>query len=142
MKKIDHIGIAVPELKAAMALYERLGFPCDGTEEVATEKINTAFFKVGDSHIELMEPTSEESVIAKFLQKRGPGIHHICIEVDDLEGCLKDYREAGLQLVNQEPIIGAGGHRVAFIHPKSTAGVLLELRESSEPPAQEGSDEA
>lgn len=142
MKKIDHIGIAVPELKTAMALYETLGFLCDGTEEVATQMINTAFFRVGDSHIELMEPTSENSVITKFLQKRGPGIHHICIEVDDLEGQLRRYREAGLQLVNPEPVIGAGGHRVAFIHPRSTSGVLIELRERIGAPTHGGPDEA
>ena len=134
MKKIDHIGIAVPALDSAVAQYRALGFPLDGIEAVPSQKVNTAFFPIGESHIELLEPSSEDSVIAKFLNKRGPGIHHICIEVDDIEAAMAEYREAGVCLVNEQPTIGAGGHRVAFIHPKSASGVLLELLERRREP--------
>ena len=130
MKKINHIGIAVPELESAIDQYKTLGFQFHGKESVTSQKVNTAFFEVGESHIELLEPTADDSPIAKFLQKRGAGIHHMCVEVDDIEAALASYKAAGLRLVNEQPFIGAGGHRVAFVHPKSTSGVLLELLES------------
>ena len=129
MKKIDHIGIAVPELDAAIEQYQTLGFDFDHIEEVPEQKVKTAFFELGDAHVELLEATEPDSAIAKFLGKRGPGIHHICVEVDDIEAALAGYRAAGVRLVNEEPVIGAGGHRVAFVHPKATHGVLLELLE-------------
>ena len=129
MKKIDHIGIAVPELDAAIEQYQTLGFHFDHVEEVPEQKVKTAFFELGDAHVELLEATEPDSAIAKFLGKRGPGIHHICVEVDDIEAALAKYRAAGVRLVNEEPVIGAGGHRVAFVHPKATHGVLLELLE-------------
>ncbi|CAM2068389.1 methylmalonyl-CoA epimerase [Sulfidibacter corallicola] len=129
MKKIDHIGIAVPELDAAIEQYQTLGFDFDHVEEVPEQKVKTAFFELGDAHVELLEATEPDSAIAKFLGKRGPGIHHICVEVDDIEAALAEYRAAGVRLVNEEPVIGAGGHRVAFVHPKATHGVLLELLE-------------
>lgn len=129
MKKIDHIGIAVPELDAAVQQYKDLGFDFDHIEEVPEQKVRTAFFELGESHVELLEATDPSSPIAKFLDKRGPGIHHMCVEVDDIDAALADYKAKGVRLVNETPFIGAGGHRVAFIHPKATQGVLLELLE-------------
>lgn len=129
MKKIDHIGIAVPEMEAAIAQYKSLGFDFHGQETVASQKVNTAFFEIGESHIELLEPTEEDSPVGKFLAKRGAGIHHICIQVDDIEAALARYKAEGVRLINETPVIGAGGHRVAFVHPKSTSGVLMELLE-------------
>lgn len=129
LEKINHIGIAVPELDAAIEAYKTMGFAYHGTEEVAEQKVKTAFFECGESHIELLEATQEDSPVGKFLAKRGPGIHHICIQVEDIEAALVKYREAGLRLINETPVIGAGGHKVAFVHPKSTHGVLLELLE-------------
>lgn len=129
MKKIDHIGIAVPELESAIEQYKSLGFEFHGTEDVPSQKVNTAFFEIGESHVELLEATAEDSPIAKFLGKRGPGIHHICIQVEDIEAALASYKEKGVRLINEQPVIGAGGHRVAFVHPKATSGVLLELLE-------------
>lgn len=129
MKKIDHIGIAVPELNAAVEQYKTLGFDFHGTEEVAAQKVNTAFFEIGESHLELLEPTAPDSPIAKFLDKRGSGIHHICMEVQDIDAELARLAKTDTRLINEKPVIGAGGHRVAFIHPKSTSGVLLELLE-------------
>ncbi|CAM2009058.1 methylmalonyl-CoA epimerase [Acanthopleuribacter pedis] len=129
MKKIDHIGIAVPELDSAVQQYQDLGFEFDHIEEVPEQKVRTAFFELGESHVELLEATDPASPIAKFLDKRGPGIHHLCVEVDDIEAALADYKAKGVRLVNETPVIGAGGHRVAFVHPKATQGVLLELLE-------------
>ena len=130
LEKINHIGIAVPELEAAVATYKTMGFEYDGAEEVASQKVKTAFFHLGESHVELLEPTADDSPIAKFLEKRGGGIHHICVQVDDIDKALEKYREGGVKLINEEPFIGAGGHRVAFVHPKATGGVLLELLET------------
>ena len=129
MKKIDHIGIAVPELASAIEQYKNLGFSYDHTESVPEQKVNTAFFEVGESHIELLEASEAGSPIEKFLEKRGPGIHHICFQVEDIEATLAHYKTAGFRLINETPVIGAGGHRVAFIHPKSTSGVLIEVLE-------------
>ena len=129
LEKINHIGIAVPELDAAVATYKTMGFEFEGIEEVAGQKVNTAFFHLGESHVELLEPTADDSPIAKFLAKRGGGIHHICVQVDDIDKALEHYRESGVKLIHEEPFIGAGGHRVAFVHPKATGGVLLELLE-------------
>ncbi len=135
MKKIDHIGIAVPEQEAGIEQYKAMGFAFKGTETVAEQKVNTAFFDIGESHIELLEATDENSAVGKFLAKRGPGIHHICIQVEDIEATLAQYKAAGLRLINEEPVIGAGGHRVAFVHPKATSGVLLELLEPKASPS-------
>ena len=136
LEKINHIGIAVANLEESIHQYQQLGFTFHGTEEVSEQKVMTAFFEIGESHIELLEATAEDSPIAKFLQKRGPGIHHICIQVDDIDAALQRYREAGLRLVNEQPVIGAGGHRVAFIHPKSTSGVLIEVLETKKTHAE------
>ena len=129
MNKIDHLGIAVADLNAASQRYHELGFAFHGSERVDEQGVTVAFFECGESHIELLEPTHDQSPIAKFLAKRGPGIHHLCIEVDDIEAALADYKSKGIQLINPEPVIGAGGCRVAFVHPRATEGVLLELKE-------------
>ena len=130
IKKVNHIGIAVADLDEGIQRYKAMGFAYDKTEEVPSQKVNTAFFEAGESHVELLAATSAESPIAKFLQKRGPGIHHICVEVEDIDAALATYKAEGLKLIHEEPFIGAGGHRVAFVHPKATGGVLLELLES------------
>ena len=128
MKKIDHIGIAVPDLEAAIATYTAMGFAYERTEEVPAQQVRTAFFKLGESRIELLEATTPDSPIAKFIERRGPGIHHVSVEVEDLDKTLQDYKAADIRLA-QEPSMGAGGHRVAFVHPKATGGVLLEVME-------------
>lgn len=131
IKKIDHLGIAVPSLEAAIKLYQSLlGCEPDHIEAVAEQKVRAAFFPLGESNLELLEATSPDSPIAKFIEKRGSGgIHHICVEVEDIDGCLAAYKAAGVQLIDEKPRIGAHGKRVAFVHPKSTGGVLLELSE-------------
>lgn len=128
LKKIDHLGIAVPSLADAIPLYETLlGSPVEHVEVVEDQKVRTAFFTVGESHFELLEPTDPDGPIARYLSKNRPGIHHICVEVEDIEAVLAAYREAGIRLIDETPRIGAGGKRIAFVHPKSTGGVLLEL---------------
>lgn len=128
IKKIDHLGIAVPNLNDAIALYTSLlGKGPEHIEEVADQKVKAAFFSVGESNLELLEPTAPDSPISKFLEKRGGGIHHLCVEVDDLDACLADYKVQGVTLIDQVPRQGAHGKRVAFVHPKSTGGVLIEL---------------
>jgi methylmalonyl-CoA epimerase len=129
-RKIDHVGIAVASLAEAVPLYEALlGAPCEHVEEVADQKVRTAFFSVGESHFELLEPTSDDSPIAAFLAKGRRGIHHLCVEVDDLDAALAEYRAQGVRLIDEKPRIGAHGRRIAFVHPQSTGGVLLELSE-------------
>ncbi len=129
-KKINHIGIAVKNLNDALSVFQdTLGMACIGIEEVKDQKVRTACFSVGESKIELLESTSPEGNIARFIEKRGEGIHHIAFEVDDLEAVLEGLKGKGIQLIDQEPRIGAGGIRIAFLHPKSTNGVLIELCE-------------
>lgn len=126
--KIDHLGIAVRSLDEAMAYYENvLGLTCEGREEVESQKVRTAFFAAGDVHIELLEPTSDESPIAKFLEKSGPGIHHIAFATDDITGQLAQAKDQGARLIHEVPFAGAGDKLVAFLHPKSTFGVLTEF---------------
>ncbi len=127
--KIDHLGIAVKDMAEAKRAYEALGFKIDSEHEVPTEKVKAAFITVGESHLELLEPTDPTSVIAKFLEKRS-GLHHICVLVDDIEKSMAEMKAAGAHLLDEVPRIGAGGCRVAFIHPKSAAGVLLELKQA------------
>ena len=127
--KIDHLGIAVKDMADAKRAYEALGFRIEAEHDVPTEKVKTAFITVGESHLELLEPTDPSSVIAKFLEKRS-GLHHICVLVDDIEKSMAEMKAAGAQLLDEVPRIGAGGCRVAFIHPKSAAGVLLELKQA------------
>jgi methylmalonyl-CoA/ethylmalonyl-CoA epimerase len=126
--KIDHLGIAVPSLDAAVAAYAALGFTVEATHDVPSEKVKTAFLPVGESHLELLEPTDPGSVIAKFLEKR-TGLHHVCVLVADIEAALAALKSRGVALVDQTPRVGAGGCRVAFVHPKAAGGVLLELKE-------------
>jgi methylmalonyl-CoA epimerase len=128
IKKIDHLGIAVPALGEARAAFEALGLRVEAEHEVPTEKVRTAFLPVGESHLELLEPTTRDSVIGKFLETRG-GLHHVCLEVEDIEGALAELKARGVRLVDETPRVGAGGCRVAFVHPKATAGLLVELKE-------------
>lgn len=130
--KIDHLGIAVKSLEAALPLYtDTLTLPIHETEEVEDQKVRTVIFKVGESRLELLEPTSPESPIAKFLEKRGEGIHHVALAVPDVAAALAHLKARGCQLIDQQPRVGAGGALIAFVHPKSTHGVLLELCQRS-----------
>ncbi|WP_017755694.1 methylmalonyl-CoA epimerase [Calidifontibacillus oryziterrae] len=129
-KKIDHIGIAVKSLEASLPLYtEGLKLNLLGIEEVESEGVKVAFLKVGESKIELLEPLHGESPIAKFIEKKGEGIHHIALGVDNIEDRIKQIKENGLEMINNEPKQGAAGAKVAFLHPKSTGRVLYELCE-------------
>ena len=128
MTRLDHIGIAVRSLEAAR-IYELLGLEIGHVETVETQKVKTAFLSVGDSNLELLEPTSPDSPVAKFIEKRGEGIHHICLRVDDIESHLERLKAAGYRLVNEAPVPGAHGCRVAFLHPSAGNGVLIELSE-------------
>lgn len=128
IQQIDHLGIAVHNLDASIEYYEKaLGLHCHGREEVASQKVKTAFFEAGDVHLELLEPTSDDSPIAKFLAKNGEGIHHIAFRVDDVVGQLKQASDAGVKLIHEVPFDGAANKLVAFLHPKSTQGVLTEF---------------
>ncbi len=129
IKKIDHIGVAVKDLESAMELYKKLGFEIEGIEEVREQKVKVAMLPVGESKIELIEATSDDSVIARFVEKKGEGIHHIAVNVDDIEKVLDSAKAQGLQLIDEKPRIGVGGKKIAFVHPKSTKGVLLEFVE-------------
>jgi methylmalonyl-CoA/ethylmalonyl-CoA epimerase len=128
VNKIEHIGIAVNNLQEAIQTYEQLlGTPCYKLEEVQSEGVKTAFFQVGESKIELLEATNENSPIAKFIAKKGEGIHHIAFDVTDIEASMKDLAGKGFQLLNEAPKSGADNKLVAFLHPKSANGVLVEL---------------
>jgi len=127
LEKIDHVGIAVKSLNEAVKFYEALGVKPYHFEEVASQKVKVAFIKVGESNIELLEPTCPESPIAKFLEKKGEGIHHIAYTVQDIKKVLKMLSENGCQLIDSEPKPGAHGCLVAFVHPKAANGVLTEL---------------
>ncbi len=130
LKKIDHLGIAVPDLEAAIRQYEALlGVSVEHVEEVPTEKVRTAFFSVGESHLELLAATDPDSTIGKFVAQRKGGIHHLCFEVDDLDAALAEYRARGVRLIDQVARRGAKGCRVAFVHPAASGGVLIELSE-------------
>jgi methylmalonyl-CoA/ethylmalonyl-CoA epimerase len=127
---IEHLGIAVKSIEEAVPYYEEvLGLKCYNIEEVADQRVRTAFFKVGTTKIELLEPTSPESTIAKFIETRGEGVHHIAFAVKGLEGALADAEAAGVRLIDKTPRKGAEGLSIAFLHPKSTQGVLTELCE-------------
>jgi methylmalonyl-CoA/ethylmalonyl-CoA epimerase len=130
IKKIEHIAIVVPDIEQALTFWrDTLGLELSHREEVPEQESLIAFLPVGESEVELVEPTTENSGIARYLARRGPGMHHICFEVDDIEATLARLKEQGVRLVNEEPTIGASGKRIAFIHPKSTGGVLVELYE-------------
>jgi len=130
LKKIDHIGFAVHSIDTARVFYEKvLGLQCERIEEVQTQKVRTAFFTLGETHIELLEPTGPESPVAGFLEKHGEGIHHIGYLCDDIEAQLDRAEKNGCTLINSSPVQGAGGKRIAFLHPKSSHGVLTEICE-------------
>jgi len=125
--KIDHIGIAVKNLEEGSKIYEILGIVSAGTEEVAEQKVRVSFFPVGDSEIELLESTAPDGPIAKYIEKNGEGIQHIALRVENLEEALAELKAKGIRLIDEKPRYGAGGAKIAFIHPKATGGVLLEL---------------
>lgn len=128
---IEHIGIAVKSLDDAIPFYEKVfGLECYAVEEVADQKVKTAFFKVGETKIELLESTDAEGPIGKFLEKKGEGVHHLAFAVDGLDDKLKAAEEAGVRLIDKQPRKGAEGLNIAFLHPKSTFGVLTELCEA------------
>ena len=130
IKKINHIALVVPEMEEGKKFWtDVLGLTVDREENVPEQEVDVAFLPVGESDIEMLHPLTEDSGVAKFLQKRGPGIHHLCLEVDDLEAALAHLKDAEVPLIDDAPRIGAGGHKVAFIHPKGTGGVLVELLE-------------
>jgi methylmalonyl-CoA/ethylmalonyl-CoA epimerase len=124
---IDHLGIAVKSLAQARKFYENLGMEIHGEESVETEKVKVAMVPVGDSRIELLEATSEDSAIAKFIAKRGEGLHHVALHVDNLQAAVDKLKASGARLISEDIKIGAGGHLYVFVHPQSTGGVLLEL---------------
>ncbi|MFB3812772.1 MAG: methylmalonyl-CoA epimerase [Terriglobales bacterium] len=127
MFTIDHLGIAVKSLEQAKQFYRNLGLEIYGEETVAAEKVKLAMVPVGESRIELLEPTSEESPIAKFLAKRGEGLHHVALHVDNLVETVEKMKQSGTRFVSEEIKTGAGGHAYIFVHPASAGGVLLEL---------------
>jgi methylmalonyl-CoA/ethylmalonyl-CoA epimerase len=125
---IDHIGIAVKSLQESIPLFEKLlGSPCYAVEEVADQKVKTAFFRVGGTKIELLESTSPDGPIGKYVEKKGEGVHHLAFAVPDVGEALRDMEAAGVQLIDRQPRAGAEGLRIAFLHPRSTNGVLTEL---------------
>jgi methylmalonyl-CoA epimerase len=128
---IDHLGIAVKSLSAAKGIYEKLGLKISPEETVEAEQVRLVMVPVGESRLELLEPTSETSTIAKFIAKRGEGLHHVSLRVPDLPATVARLKKEGVRLVSEEIKVGAGGHRYVFVHPASTGGVLLELVEAS-----------
>lgn len=133
--RIDHIAVVVPELEAALEFWSSaLGLTVEHTEEIQEQETVVAMIPLGHSQIELVQPTTGTSGMAKFMAKRGAGLHHICLEVDEIDSVLERLRAMDIQLINEEPQIGAGGRRVAFVHPRSATGVLLELVESDDLP--------
>jgi methylmalonyl-CoA epimerase len=129
MFQIDHLGIAVKSLASAKGIYEKLGLSVSPEEIVEQEKVRLVMVPVGESRLELLEATSDDSTIAKFIAKRGEGLHHVCMRVPDLVGAVSKLKQDGVRLVSDEIKTGAGGHRYVFVHPSSTGGVLLELVE-------------
>ena len=126
--KLDHIGIAVSNLEESLKLYtEALGFKLQGTEIVEEQKVKVAFLPLGDTEIELLESTSPDGPVAKFIETRGQGIQHLAFKVDDLEKALEELKAKGIRLIDEKPRYGAGGAKIAFLHPKATNGVLIEL---------------
>jgi LAO/AO transport system kinase len=130
MFTIDHLGIAVKSLAVAKGIYEKLGLVASAEEVVEGEQVRVAMLPVGESRLELMEATSDASTVAKFIAKRGEGLHHVCLRVPDLTAVVERLQKDGVRLVSNEIKIGAGGHRYVFVHPSSAGGVLLELVEA------------
>jgi len=131
MFSIDHIGVAVKSLAAAKGIYEKLGLKLAPEEMVEAEQVRVVMVPMGESRIELLEPTSPDSVIAKFIAKRGEELHHVSVRVPNLEAAVERLKKDGVRLVSEQIKIGAGGHRYVFVHPSSAGGVLLELVESA-----------
>lgn len=128
VNKVDHIGIAVKNLDKAIKFYEdTLAIKCVSTEEVAEQKVKVAFLPVGDTEIELLESTEEDGPIARHIEKKGEGVQHIAYRVDDIEKAIAECKEKGIRVIDEKPRYGAGGAKIAFLHPKSTFGVLIEL---------------
>jgi methylmalonyl-CoA/ethylmalonyl-CoA epimerase len=128
--RIDHVAVLVDDLDKTLAFWrDGLGMSVSHLEDVPAEKSIVAFLPVGGSEVELVKPTSEDSGLARYLEKKGPGMHHICLEVDDIAGMLAQLKEGGIQLINETPLRGSGGKRYAFVHPKSANGVMVELYE-------------
>ncbi|MDL2297586.1 methylmalonyl-CoA epimerase [Synergistaceae bacterium OttesenSCG-928-D05] len=127
---VDHIGVAVKSIDEALKFWQgTLGIECHGVEEVAEQKVKTAFLPLRDTEVELLEATAEDSPVAKFIEAKGEGIHHLAIRVENLEAALEELKAKGVRLIDEKPRIGAGGAKIAFLHPKATGGVLLELCE-------------
>jgi methylmalonyl-CoA/ethylmalonyl-CoA epimerase len=129
--KIDHIGVAVASIDDALAIYRALGLEEKHREEVPSQKVLTAFLPAGESRIELLQPTAEDSPVAKFLAKRGQGIHHICFGVRDIEASVAELQRRGFRLINSRPAPGADGKKIVFLHPDSGNGVLIELSQEA-----------
>lgn len=128
IKRINHIAILVDDLEATLEFWQdALGLDLTEIQEVPGEQAKIAFLPTGDSEIELVKPTTDDSGLARYLEKRGPGMHHICLEVDDIDGMLIRLKEKGIQLINEQAKVGSGGRKYAFVHPKSAHGVLVEL---------------
>ena len=128
LQVIDHIGVAVKSIDEALKFWQdSLGVKCHGIEEVAEQKVKTAFLPIKDTEIELLEGTAEDSPVSKFIEKKGEGIHHMAIRVENLEETLAELEEKGVRLIDKKPRIGAGGAKIAFVHPKASGGILLEL---------------
>ena len=132
--RLDHVGIAVASIEESLGIYQALGLAESGRERVEGQGVVTAFLPLGETRLELLEPTDADSPVAKFLAKRGPGVHHLCFAVPDLERALADLKGRGFRLVNESPVPGAGGRRVAFLHPSAGHGVLIELSEAGPAP--------
>jgi methylmalonyl-CoA/ethylmalonyl-CoA epimerase len=129
-EKVDHIGIAVASLDEALKLYrDQLGLDCKGIEVVEAQKVKVAFLPVGESKIELLESTDPEGPVGKFIEKKGGGVHHLSFRVSNIEEKLEQLKQQGVELIDQKPRYGAGGAKIAFLHPKSTGGVLIEICE-------------
>ena len=128
--KIEHLGIAVNSIEQGKSFWsDVLGLEFEGSETVAEQKVTTAFFPVGESEVELLESTAPDGPVAKFLEKKGEGIHHVAFQVENLEAALAELKEKGIRLIDEKPRKGAGGKKIAFLHPKATSGVLVELCE-------------
>ena len=130
IRRLAHVGIATRSLESLSRLYQDLGLEVETTENVPEQKVRAAILPVGDTAVELLEGTEPDSVIARFVEKRGEGIHHLAFEVDDLQADLKRLKERNVDLIDEVPRVGAGGHLIAFIHPRSTGGVLVELTQA------------
>lgn len=131
--KIDHLGVAIKSIADGKSFWtDVLGLEFEGSETVAEQKVTTAFFPVGESEVELLESTSPDGPVASFIEKKGEGIQHVAFRVDNLEAALSELKEKGIRLIDEQPRIGAGGARIAFLHPKATNGVLVELCERND----------